>query len=261
VASTTLCRDAVQDDAVAINPALVITPRTLPVFIESQLRSCHDDNRERNTVPKTLSPLDLAEASTATLSDYNETAERFWRGTRDHDVSQNIGALLQNLQGAPPFRILDFGCGPGRDLKTFRDLGHEAIGLDGAERFVLMARGYSGCEVWHQDFLKLALPQEYFDGVFANASLFHVPSQELPRVLRELWETLKAGGVLFSSNPRGNNDEGWNGPRYCCYYDWPRWRELLSAACFIEVTHYYRPPGLPRAEQPWLASVWRKPAR
>ena len=104
------------------------------------------------------------------------------------------------------------------------------IGVDGAERFVKMARGYSGCEVWHQDFLKLELPQEYFDGVFANASLFHVPSQELPRVLRELWETLKGGGVLFSSNPRGSNDEGWNGQRYCCYYDWPRWRELLSAA-------------------------------
>lgn len=210
---------------------------------------------------KTLLPQNLAETSAVTLSDYNETAERFWRGTRDHDVSQNRDALLENLKGAGPFRILDFGCGPGRDLKTFRDLGHQAIGLDGAERFVEMARGYSGCEVWHQDFLKLELPQEYFDGVFANASLFHVPSQELPRVLRELWGTLTAGGVLFSSNPRGNNDEGWNGQRYCCYYDWPRWRELLSAAGFAEVTHYYRPPGLPREQQPWLASLWRKAAR
>jgi SAM-dependent methyltransferase len=124
-----------------------------------------------------------------------------------------------------------------------------------------MAREYSGCEVWHQNFLKLELPPEYFDGVFANASLFHVPSQELPRVLHELWTTLKPGGVLFSSNPRGKNEEGWNGQRYGCYYDWPRWCELLTAAGFAEVTHYYRPPGLPRAEQFWLASVWRKPAQ
>jgi SAM-dependent methyltransferase len=137
-------------------------------------------------------------------------------------------------------------------------LGHDAVGLDGAERFVELAREYSGCRVWHQDFLRLELPTEFFDGVFANASLFHVPSQELPRVLKELWTTLKPGGVLFSSNPRGGNEEGWSGGRYGSYYDWERWRELVVTAGFSEIRHYYRPPGLPREEQPWLASLWRK---
>ena len=70
-----------------------------------------------------------------------------------------------------------------------------------------MARTHSGCKVWQQDFLKLALPNKHFDAVYANASLFHVPSQELPRVLLELHASLKPGGVLFSSNPRGNNQE------------------------------------------------------
>jgi 2-polyprenyl-3-methyl-5-hydroxy-6-metoxy-1,4-benzoquinol methylase len=78
-------------------------------------------------------------------------------------------------------------------------LGHNAVGLDGSKEFVAMARSYSGCEVLHQDFLALALPQSRFDGVFANASLFHVPSQELPRVLLELSETLRPRGVLFCS--------------------------------------------------------------
>ena len=207
---------------------------------------------------KPLSPNDLSSASTITLGHYNEHADSFWSGTRDHDVSQNRDALLQHLRGRGPFRILDFGCGPGRDLKVFHDLGHEAIGLEGAERFVELARDYSGCEVWRQDFLKLALPAEFFDGIFANASLFHVPSQELPRVLRELWTALKPQGVLFSSNPRGENEEGWNGQRYGCYYNLETWRELLTAAGFVEITHYYRPPGVPREQQPWLASVWRK---
>jgi SAM-dependent methyltransferase len=206
-----------------------------------------------------LSPKDLAKTSSITLDHYNQHSEIFWRDTRDHDVSQNIDALLHSLIGSPPFRILDFGCGPGRDLKTFRDLGHEAIGLEGSERFVDMARQFSGCEVWHQDFLQLALPADYFDGIFANASLFHVPSQELPRVLRELWATLKLNGVLFSSNPRGENQEGWNSERYGCYHDWESWRELVTGAGFTEIRHYYRPPGLPREQQPWLASVWRKP--
>ncbi|MGH7793494.1 MAG: class I SAM-dependent DNA methyltransferase [Candidatus Binatia bacterium] len=203
-------------------------------------------------------PSDTNEISTITLAHYNAHAESFWQGTRDHDVSQNRGALLQNLSGPGPFRILDFGCGPGRDLKVFRELGHEAIGLEGAERFVELARNFSGCEVWLQDFLKLELPPEFFDGIFANASLFHVPSKALPRVLRELRTTLKAGGVLFSSNPRGDNEEGWNGKRYGCYYNLERWRDLVTAAGFDEITHYYRPPGLPREQQPWLASVWRK---
>jgi SAM-dependent methyltransferase len=112
--------------------------------------------------------------------------------------------------------------------------------LEGAAHFADMARAYSGCEVWQQDFLKLDLPDNYFDGVFANAALFHVPSQELPRVL-ELHASLKPGGVLFSSNPRGHNEEGWNGGRYGVYYDLHTWRRYVLAAGFDELSHYYRP--------------------
>ncbi len=207
-----------------------------------------------------LNPQDLKKIADRTLEHYNQRAEDFWEGTRDHDVRQNIDTLLRHIEGEPPFRILDLGCGPGRDLKAFADLGHEAIGLEGAARFAEMARAYSGCEVWQQDFLKLDLPRENFDGVFANAALFHVPSQELPRVLSELHATLKPGGVLFSSNPRGDNTEGWNRGRYGAYHDLDTWRQLVGAVGFVELTHYYRPAGLPREQQPWLASVWRRPA-
>lgn len=121
-----------------------------------------------------------------------------------------------------------------------------------------MAREHSGCEVWSQDFLALDLPPERFDGVFANAALFHVPAAALPRVLRELRETLKPRGVLFSSNPHGHNEEGWNRGRYGAYHDLESWRRYLIQAGFAELEHYYRPAGLPRDQQPWLATVWRK---
>lgn len=84
-------------------------------------------------------------------------------GTRDHDVRQNRVALLQFIEGTSLFAILDFGSGPGRDLKAFRQ----------------------------QDFLALDLPAHHFEGAFANASLLHVPSQALPRVLSELHATRK----------------------------------------------------------------------
>jgi SAM-dependent methyltransferase len=204
-----------------------------------------------------LSAQDLETITSVTLQHYDHHAESFWQGTRDHDVRQNIAALLQHITGEPPYQILDFGCGPGRDLKVFAALGHGAIGVEGSPRFAAMARAYSGCTVWQQDFLRLDLPPRYFDGVFANAALFHVPAQELPRVLRELQATLKPGGVLFSSNPRGHNEAGWNGGRYGVYHALEAWRGHLTAAGFTELTHYYRPEGLPREQQPWLASVWR----
>lgn len=208
----------------------------------------------------THTPEDLERISARTLDHYRSNAQRFREGTQDHDVSQNVAALLDRIVGAPPLAILDFGCGPGRDLVAFARRGHAPVGLDGAEPFVEMARAASGCEVWRQDFLKLDLPPDRFDGVFANASLFHVPRQELPRVLSELRATLKPGGVLFCSNPRGDDVEGWTGQRYGVHYRLETWRALLADAGFIELAHYYRPEGLPREEQPWLASVWRKPA-
>ena len=206
-----------------------------------------------------LEPPDLEKIAALTLEHYAARADEFWEGTRSHDVSQNIDSLLRHIEGPPPFAILDFGCGPGRDLRTFADLGHTAIGLEGTARFAELARAHSGCEVWEQDFLRLDLPEARFDGVFANASLFHVPSQELPRVLVALRATLKPGGVLFASNPHGRNEEGWNRGRYGAYHDPDTWRAFVGAAGFVELTHYFRPPGLPRAQQPWLATVWRKP--
>ena len=213
---------------------------------------------KRADVPKVAEPPDLKTISVETLAYYESRAEEFRAGTRDHDVSQNIAALLRHIKGKAPYTILDLGCGPGRDLKVLIELGHIAVGLDGATAFVAMARADTGCEVWQQDFLRLELPSEHFDGIFANASLFHVPSQELPRVLRQLRSALKPSGVLFSSNPHGENQEGWNRGRYGAYYDLEAWRGYMLNAGFQELEHYYRPTGLPRERQPWLASVWRR---
>ena len=208
-----------------------------------------------------LGPRDLERLSARTREHYQGRAEAFWQGTRDHDVSQNVQALLRAIPGDGPHRILDLGCGPGRDLVSFSALGHAPVGLDGTPAFVEMARSLAGVPVWHQDFLALDLPHERFDGVFANASLFHVPAQELPRVLDDLRSCLVPGGVLFASNPIGDGREGWNGERYGAYHDEDGWRALVLGAGFEEIGHYFRPPGLPREQQHWLATLWRRPMR
>ncbi|HTJ81617.1 MAG TPA: class I SAM-dependent methyltransferase [Polyangiaceae bacterium] len=209
----------------------------------------------------TLKPRDLERITGETLAHYEGRAHAFWKATKDHDVTQNIEALLSELDDVAPLRILDIGCGPGRDLVAFKALGHEPVGLDGSAAFVKMARERSGCEVWQQNLLEMSLPDASFDGVFANAVLFHVPTQELPRVLGELFRALKPGGVLFASNPRGPDIEGQErDDRYGAYLTLETWRAYVTAAGFVELRHYFRPEGRPLSQQPWLATVWRRPA-
>ena len=205
-----------------------------------------------------LSTETLHEITSSTISHYDRNAEDFWEGTKDHDVSQNIEALVRHMAPGPSRSVLDLGCGPGRDLLEFKKRGYNPIGLDGSMEFCRMARARSGCTVMHRDFLKMELHSSSFHGIFANASLFHIPMQELPRILEELRCSLRDDGVLFCSNPRGPNQEGWSGERFGAYHSKKAWFQLMGAAGFVEVESYYRPKDQPRENQPWLASVWRR---
>jgi len=209
-------------------------------------------NRRSDPMASKSATLDAIE--TLTLSHYNQNAEAFWEGTKDHDVTQNYAAFLAPFPTGKKLDILDLGCGPGRDVRYFHSLGHRPVGLDGSEAFCMMARNYTGCRILQQKFLSLDLPEQAFDGIFANASLFHVPSRELPRVLTELRSALRSGGILFLSNPRGDG-EGWSGQRYGHYMQFDAGKLFLEQAGFTVIDHYYRPEGKPRHEQPWLAIV------
>ena len=195
-----------------------------------------------------------------TVAEYQQTAESFRDGTWNHDVSQNINALIAALPRNPG-KILDIGCGPGRDLIAFKQLGHTAIGLDATPAFVEMAQQLSGCEVWQQSFLNLNLPSETFDGVFANASLIHVPRVKMVDVLKDLQKSLVSNGAIVMSMCRGDG-EGYiprpTGDRYTAGWEYETLAPCLEKAGFEIVHHYYRPPGLPPTEQFWLVMVAKK---
>ncbi|MCJ8313226.1 MAG: class I SAM-dependent methyltransferase [Saccharospirillaceae bacterium] len=213
---------------------------------------------EKPTLPNsTLSEEQLKLVEQTTLSHYNNSATSFWNGTKDHDVSQNYAALLAQFDESASLHILDFGCGPGRDVSYFKSLGHKPIGLDGSFEFCEMARKHTGCEILCQSFLDLNLEEAKFDAIFANASLFHVPKQKLSQVLSALHCSLKPGGILFSSNPRGNS-EGISNGRYGNFMEFEEASACLSLAGFNVLNHYYRPEGLPIEQQPWLAIVSKR---
>ena len=200
------------------------------------------------------SHVDLEEIENLTIGHYEDNAESFRIGTKDHDVSQNIAAFLGALPKGKQLDILDFGCGPGRDLNVFKQMGHRPTGLDGSKEFCKMTQKLSKFPILHQKFLHLELEDNSFDGVFANASLFHVPSLELSRVLKEIHSALRKGGILFSSNPRGST-EGWQGQRYGHYMEFEESEIYLKKNGFKILDHYYRPSGKPKELQPWLAIV------
>jgi SAM-dependent methyltransferase len=196
-----------------------------------------------------------------TIAEYQSTADSFRIGTWDHDVSQNRQALIAAMPRHPG-TILDLGCGPGRDLVAFSQQGHRAIGLDATPAFVAMAKQASGCEVWQQSFLNLTLPPQSFDGIFANASLLHVPSSDIVRVLTDLYQALVPKGAIVLSMVRGTG-EGLvprsTGYRFVAAWEYDTLAPCLEAAGFQIIQHYYRPPGLPCQEQSWLVIVAQKP--
>lgn len=201
--------------------------------------------------------MNLETLTTNTIHHYESSPQAFWEGTKDHDVSQNIDAFFRNLPKISSV-VLDFGCGPGRDIKSLTKRGLKTIGLDGCPDFCQMAREYSKQDVWQQNFIHLDLPKNHFAGIFANASLFHIPRESLLQTLKHFHQSLIPNGIVFCSNPRGSMIEQVNGLRYGNYMDTEGWSTFFQEAGFQEVEHYYRPPGRPREEQPWLAMVWRK---
>ena len=144
---------------------------------------------------------------------------------------------------------------------TLKAQNQTVIGLDATPAFVEMARQASGCEVWQQSFLSLDLPKDCFDGIFANASLIHVPRSEMARVLQDLWRSLILNGVLLMSMGRGDW-EGYTartcGYRYVVAWEYETLAPYVEQAGFKIINHYYRPPGLPQQEQSWLVIVAKK---
>jgi hypothetical protein len=123
-----------------------------------------------------------------TLAHYEHHADEFWQGTRDHDVSQNIAALLHYIEAPPPFELLDFGCGPGRDLKTFQELGHHPTGLEGAQRLEMApVRLHARTLNFETSFVRLHY----------GTPNFEIPFVRLPRWCPNFTVKKLTGGILI----------------------------------------------------------------
>jgi SAM-dependent methyltransferase len=147
------------------------------------------------------------------LSDhyYEQNAATFFTDTIDVDMTPLYQRFLPRLPDRAD--ILDAGCGSGRDAKSFADLGHHVIAFDASPSLVALAESHLGQTVQCLRFQDIAWLTT-FDGIWACASLLHVPAAELPEVMRRLCHALKSGGVLYASFKYGNGEREHHGRRF-----------------------------------------------
>lgn len=138
-----------------------------------------------------------------TLDYYNKNGEDFFRSTVNVDVSGLYEAFERYLpqQG----KIMDLGCGSGRDSKYFLGKGYLVVSVDGSETMCRLASEYLGQAVIHKQFSELDYEQE-FEGIWANASLLHIEKDALPAILIKIAGALKSGGILYTSFKYGEEE-------------------------------------------------------
>ena len=145
-----------------------------------------------------------------TIAYYDRNAEAFVSGTLSADMSETRSQFTSLLPANA--RILDFGCGSGRDTKAFLEAGYRAEATDGSHALCEIASAYTGIPVVQADFRDLDAVERY-DGIWACASLLHLPRADLQDVLRKTEKALKPGGILYLSFKYGSF-EGIRDGRY-----------------------------------------------
>lgn len=139
---------------------------------------------------------------------YDLNAEEFFSDTVDADMSTHHDEFLKNLHDNAC--ILDAGCGSGRDAKLFKNLGYNVMAIDGSAEMCKLASKHSGVNVKHMQFQEIDFKNK-FDGIWASASLLHVPTDEIEDVLKRLKDALKQNGILYASFKYGDFEGVRNG--------------------------------------------------
>ena len=132
---------------------------------------------------------------------YRNNAEQFAKETVDADIGDIRERFLKHIPEGGT--ILDFGCGSGRDTKAFKDAGYDVHAIDGSEELCRMASEYSGVDVKCMDFFSFDEVDKY-NGIFACASLLHIPPERLPELITKMLKSLKKGGVIYMSFKYGD---------------------------------------------------------
>ena len=192
----------------------------------------------------------------STLEYYDQNAEQFFKTTAEVDFTGTQDRFLRYLE--PGSRILDLGCGSGRDTRYFLEKGYQVDATDGSAEICRLASEYTGIPVKQMLFSELDAVSEY-DGIWACASILHLPEEELRDVMHRIGTALKEGGIFYTSFKYGDFAGERNG-RYFRDFTEESFREFLTDFHEFRMTDQWitsdvRPNS---GEEKWLNVLLRR---
>lgn len=228
-------------DIIWMAPANPMRPEDYNGYVQN----CLDAIRKRNSA--------IMDKLTARY--YDKSANSYFNTTVNADVKELYEHFLKYVPNGA--KILDLGCGSGRDTKAFLDLGYEVDAVDGSKELARLASDYTGIHVKCMDFNQL---NEHciYDAVWACASLLHVASHELPYILEHIRVSLKAKGVVYISFKHGDF-EGVRDGRYYTDMTHERFAEVLNKSSgFSIIEEWYSDDVRNENSTVWFNVILRK---
>ena len=191
-----------------------------------------------------------------TLKYYNENAQSFASGTVSVKFTEVQDKFLEKLN--PDAYILDFGCGAGRDTKYFLSRGYQVDAIDGSEQLCRIASEYTGIKVRQMLFQELDEKEKY-DGIWACASILHLPKKQLREVLENMYAALKSEGRIYTSFKYGEFEGERNG-RYFTDFTTDTFKDFIHDMHGLKIEEHWITgdvrPG--RGEEKWLNLLLQK---
>lgn len=225
----------------------------------SEIHSKAEDDVKRGRdapIRETFEGLEKKRVGIRTLDYYDTHAKEFFRTTVDVEFVLMQERFLSKLKEGS--RILDFGCGSGRDTKYFLERGYVVDAMDGSARLCELASEHAGIEVKNMFFQELAEVDKY-DGIWACSSILHLPVDELADVMRKMAVALRANGIIYTSFKYGAFSGERNG-RFFTDMTEESFAKFLSGIEGLEVEEQWTTsdvrPG--RGEEKWLNLILRK---
>lgn len=198
----------------------------------------------------------MTDTISTTLNYYNQNADSFTQGTVSVDFSQVQDKFLERLNVGD--YILDFGCGSGRDTKYFLKKGMVVDAIDGSVNLCKLASEYTGIKVRNILFQELD-EQEKYDGIWACASILHLPKEELSVVLDKMIAALKKNGIIYTSFKYGDFEGERNG-RYFIDFTVESFKEFIENVADVEIVEYWITGDVRqgRGEERWIDIILQK---
>lgn len=186
---------------------------------------------------------------------YQNNAQAFFDDTVNADISEQYDRFLKNIPNGG--KILDFGCGSGRDAKAFLQKGYCVNAIDGSSELCRLASEYCGISVKCMDFYDLSDTEKY-DGIWACASLLHIPKNEIPIILSKMEKALAHNGVIYASFKLGDFEGNRNG-RFFSDVNPVIFEEMISDVIgLVKVDEWFTEDVRPEKKTTWYNVILRK---